>query len=557
MEPTRLIENRIQLAISTYHSGSLQSLRAIAHLYNIPRATLTHRLSGRQNRTNVHMRQRKLTEAEESVLIEWIEHLISLGFPPRHDMLRDIVNNLLKARLTRDASYDQTITYQPIGKNWITRYLANTPRFKSVFSRQLDRSRALNNNRTIINEWFDLYKSVVDKYGIQPEDIWNMDEKGFMAGISTSSKVIVRSKKTSRFVTQAGNREWITVVECCNPTGKALNPMIIFKGKVHLEKWHDRTILRKALLGISPTGWSDNELGLEWLQKIFVVETERCRKGRYRLLILDGHASHISYGFIQFCKDKDIIPLCLPAHSTHLLQPLDVGIFSPLAHYYGRGVDDAVRGGRTNIDKSQFFTIYNSARQNTMTTANIISSYRTTGLVPFEPTEVLKRLPPEVVSQASIQDDDINRLQQEDQLRNPKTPRTTRELDEHIAWVQVNVLAAQSGLAVSTPSRVRIQQIGKVAQLATVRTTILEDKTERLALTISSQNLQKRKNKRVKSTARVLFPKDLEGPTIEVREDEIEAPVAKRKRGRPRKVMVREPSIDQEEEEEELCIIVA
>ena len=45
----------------------------------------------------------------------------------------------------------------------------------------------------------------------------------------------------------------------------------------------------------------------------------------YRLLILDGHSSHYNWEFFDYCLNAKILPLCLPAHSTHLLQPLDVG----------------------------------------------------------------------------------------------------------------------------------------------------------------------------------------------------------------------------------------
>lgn len=48
------------------------------------------------------------------------------------------------------------------------------------------------------------------------------------------------------------------------------------------------------------------------------------------MLILDGHASHISTAAIEFCIRQKIILLCLPAHTTHILQPLDVGVFGPL-----------------------------------------------------------------------------------------------------------------------------------------------------------------------------------------------------------------------------------
>jgi len=56
----------------------------------------------------------------------------------------------------------------------------------------------------------------------------------------------------------------------------------------------------------------------------------------YRLLILDGHGSHLTPEFDQICSDNDIIPICMPAHSSNYLQPLDVSVFAPLKKAYGK-----------------------------------------------------------------------------------------------------------------------------------------------------------------------------------------------------------------------------
>ena len=66
------------------------------------------------------------------------------------------------------------------------------------------------------------------------------------------------------------------------------------------------------------------------------ITRSRLTAQQYRLLILDGCEIHIHIEFIEYCLDNSIIVYCLPPHSTHLLQPLDVGLFSPLQKYYGK-----------------------------------------------------------------------------------------------------------------------------------------------------------------------------------------------------------------------------
>src|SRR4030081_427431 len=119
-----------------------------------------------------------------------------------------------------------------------------------------------------------------------------------------------------------------------------------FKGKVHIEGWYeDKDLPLDWRIEISNNGWTTDEIGLRWLQKIFIPATQSCSVGRYRLLILDGHGSHLTPEFDEICTQNDIIPICMPPHSSHLLQPLDVGCFAPLKRAYGRLIEYKARIG--------------------------------------------------------------------------------------------------------------------------------------------------------------------------------------------------------------------
>jgi hypothetical protein len=73
---------------------------------------------------------------------------------------------------------------------------------------------------------------------------------------------------------------------------------------------------------------SDNH-AYKWLTTLFEPET-RQNDGKQRLLLLDGHRSHLMARFIAFCIDKSIDLVVLPPHTSHILQPLDISVFSPL-----------------------------------------------------------------------------------------------------------------------------------------------------------------------------------------------------------------------------------
>lgn len=70
-----------------------------------------------------------------------------------------------------------------------------------------------------------------------------------------------------------GNRENITVIDCICADGTVLPPFIVMKGKRPSYSWVKDSELEKAWIAASPNGWTDNELGVHWAEKIFEPET--------------------------------------------------------------------------------------------------------------------------------------------------------------------------------------------------------------------------------------------------------------------------------------------
>jgi hypothetical protein len=89
-----------------------------------------------------------------------------------------------------------------------------------------------------------------------------------------------------------------------------------------------------------------------WLQKRFVPNSTR--KGTYILLIPDGHSSHLTPELNKLCEDNKMICLWMPAHASHLLQPLGVDCFSIPKKAYEWVVGEELRNGVNPIDKDDF-----------------------------------------------------------------------------------------------------------------------------------------------------------------------------------------------------------
>jgi hypothetical protein len=82
----------------------------------------------------------------------------------------------------------------------------------------------------------------------------------------------------------------------------------------------------------------------------------------------------------------------MPAHSSHLLQPLDIGYFSVLKQAYRYNVEQIIRSGVNHIDKREFLLLYRQARQTALHANNIRVGFSATGLVPYCPEYVLAQL---------------------------------------------------------------------------------------------------------------------------------------------------------------------
>ena len=294
----------------------------------------------------------------------WVLQLYAWGWPAKTAQLRQMAIELLRAR------GNPTV----LGVNWQQYFLHRHPDLQAKYSRTLDQERLFAENEEIFQHWFDLFLSMKEKHGILDEDIYNMDEKGFMMGVAASAKVVISKHEKQAFSAQSGNREWVSLIESICTTGRSLPLFVIFKGVNKQKAWYDALEDIDTEIATSENGWTDNELGLDWLKKCFEPATAKYLHGEYRLLIVDGHASHISTEFIKSCNEKKIILLCLPPHTTHMLQTLDVSVFGPLSREYKKQLEVVNRFNACSVDKVDFLKIIQKARKEAINTKNVLTA---------------------------------------------------------------------------------------------------------------------------------------------------------------------------------------
>jgi hypothetical protein len=174
----------------------------------------------------------------------------------------------------------------------------------------------------------------------------------------------------------------------------------------------------QAHFTMSSKGWSNNVIGLVWLQKVFKKYTKPKRATQKYLLIMDGHSSHVNMTFVNWADENNIILLILPPHTTHQLQPLDVGMFQPLSTNYSTELDKLMNdsAGHVSMSKSFFWLMFKRAWDKSFTEKNIQSAFCKSGIWPIDGTDIIKKIThPKLASPQKI-----------DGLRSPKSAKAIR-----------------------------------------------------------------------------------------------------------------------------------
>jgi len=187
--------------------------------------------------------------------------------------------------------------------------------------------------------------------------------------------VIVNQATRGNYKVEPGCQEWATIIECISADGVAIPPLIIFKGETLSTNWIPKDLDPTWRFTNNKKGWTSMDHGEEWLRQCFEPVTSERAKGRTRLLICDGHDSHISPKFVRHCIDKNIFLLLLPPHSSHLLQPLDVGVFRPLKAAMTTQLDPLFRTGLHRLEKAEWASCFIKARSAALTKSNILGGW--------------------------------------------------------------------------------------------------------------------------------------------------------------------------------------
>jgi hypothetical protein len=105
------------------------------------------------------------------------------------------------------------------------------------------------------------------------------------------------------------SRNWTSFIEAITADGHALTPGIIFKGKDLQKQWFLEEFHQIANWHYitSPNGWTDDHIAIEWLEIVYLPQTQPTDLSDARLIILDGHGSYAIVYFNLYFKKYTLL----------------------------------------------------------------------------------------------------------------------------------------------------------------------------------------------------------------------------------------------------------
>lgn len=401
----------IQAAVDAYWSRLLAepdnppSMRVIAAEFGINHQTLSKRVSaGVSDHNTAAEPLQALTPREETALVDHMRRMTNLGHPITPKEAKTIASQLRQTRLLLDPTC-RPDSIEPLGINWIQRFKSRHPEVRTTTTRRIDAARFNGANVENMTAWFNEVRELRELNNYEPQNIYNMDETGYGLGLTASRQVLAVMDKADTvsllpktgnkaWQKEQGSREWVTTIECVSAAGKALPPLVIFKGKAGVSSgWmpeNPRVDISAWAWSASESGWTNDATALKWLDLIFLPNAAIDTPNQRRLLIVDGHGSHVRATFIGICLANDIDLMILPSHTSNISQPLDVGVFKPLKAAMASAIARYSRWHSPTISKSVWAGLLAEARQEALTERNIKSGWRNTGLEPFNPQKLLQ-----------------------------------------------------------------------------------------------------------------------------------------------------------------------
>ena len=371
-------DSRMTAAIQAVTSGRMKLGKAQKE-FNVPLSTLSDKV--RFKCPKKHGGQICLSPEFENAIVDVLNKFGEWKVPLTEMELRDLVRNYLDlGGITIKKFRDN----KP-GRDWARAFLRRHG-MNRRFAAGIKQSRAKLVKKDIEEYFSNLRESL---QGVDPSQIYNYDETNFTDDPSRK-KCIVRYGVKRHERVKVFSKQAFSVMFCGSATGEYLPHMVVFKAKNLYEAWTSDEI-EGVVYGATESGWFDMKTFEQWFDDVFLPHVRDVEGPK--VLIGDNLSSHFSPNVIASCVKHNIRFLTLLPNSTHICQPLDVAVFRPMKVLWRTVLEQWRTESRSTgtIPKETFPRLLNRVYKQ-LSSDWLVSGFRACGIVPLDPSQVLKRL---------------------------------------------------------------------------------------------------------------------------------------------------------------------
>jgi len=353
-------------------------IRKAAEKHDLSYGFLHRRVSGQ-----VEIEKRKgplpiFSRDEEEAMAKWLSEMAERGMGLKPGEFLDFVEAIVRKENRSTPFKDM----RP-GHDWYYGFMArNAHIVQPRTETPLEMCRA-KLTKTKTDQWYSKFRDFLIKKDLieKPTRIWNADETGFSMG-SILGKVIGPTRKGQvPHISGGHSKQRYTVMFCGAADGKMMPPFFIYP-EPRPKGYNPLTgAIEGSDIAYTKKGWMDFisfRLFIEHFHKHAGLE-------RPVVLLFDSVSSHVDMSAFEDAKEKGIALYRLLPNATHIMQPLDKGVFGPLKSRWHQVVRKHTREHPASpIGKQNFAEKLKEAFLLFYKPLTVINSFKSSGIFPVD-----------------------------------------------------------------------------------------------------------------------------------------------------------------------------
>lgn len=286
------------------------SVNAAAKQYGVPLTTLRDRVDGRISiDTTRPGPPLLLAKDEEAEIVQFLHAMARYGYRYTRLELGEIATDQAVEKGKKNPRANGLTT------KWVDNFISRWPSIRELSCKFKNKADAEHTVRT----YFDEIKKIIDKHRLldKTDRIFNIMEIGLVTehGVSNHS-----ASKSGQNVDSAS---YTTMLACGSVSGKVMAPFFVYQAP-RLRPEMMRGLPDNVNAAVSENGKCTPQIFRRYLNEHFLPQTQRTRDSEPILVLMDGSRSHVFVSLAEWGRSNNVIFSFIPAHTTHLLQPLEV-----------------------------------------------------------------------------------------------------------------------------------------------------------------------------------------------------------------------------------------